>query len=188
MFCAKQPGMSEERYYISEYSSGERAAGLHLPALAFAHEARSERDAAGCCGRPCLLSPATWRLLRQQRQQQQLQQQQQQDGLGRSSDMSPSSGDSSLRRGFKGLMTLPQYLQLAVPVPAAQPVSAAASAAAGDVELALSAGDVAASAGAASHAASAMEEEDGAGSEHTSSWVAANAAAPAADSGDRSCA
>ncbi|WIA21146.1 hypothetical protein OEZ85_005456 [Tetradesmus obliquus] len=44
MFTSSQPGTSEERYYISEYNSGERAAGLHLPALAFAHEARSAVD------------------------------------------------------------------------------------------------------------------------------------------------
>ncbi|KAF6255678.1 high-affinity nitrate transporter 2.1-like protein [Scenedesmus sp. NREL 46B-D3] len=61
MFCAKQPGMSEERYYINEYSSGERAAGLHLPALAFAHEARSERDAARRCGAAGDATPGTWR-------------------------------------------------------------------------------------------------------------------------------
>lgn len=50
--------MSEERYYIAEYTMNERAAGLHLPALAFAHETRSERDThseVGCCARPATL-------------------------------------------------------------------------------------------------------------------------------------
>jgi hypothetical protein len=173
MFCAKQPGMSEEHYYISEYSSGERAAGLHLPALAFAHEARSERDTVSCCGRPCILSPATWRMHCQQRQQQQ-----QQDGSGRGSSLEASSGDSSLRRGLKGLMTLPQYLQLAVPVPLMQSASAAASAA-GDVELAMPVSDVAASTGAASAVAG---EDDG---EDAASCDAAGVAASAAELANR---
>lgn len=47
MFCAPASGQAEERYYLSEYSATERAAGLHLPALAFAHESRSERGSAG---------------------------------------------------------------------------------------------------------------------------------------------
>lgn len=49
MCCPPQSGTSEERYYIAEYSMNERAAGLHLPALAFAHESRSERDNTTCC-------------------------------------------------------------------------------------------------------------------------------------------
>ncbi|KAF8054878.1 NRT2.2 [Scenedesmus sp. PABB004] len=53
LFCGPSPGASEERYYLSEYSPAERVAGLHLPALGFAHEARSERPPPGCCGPPC---------------------------------------------------------------------------------------------------------------------------------------
>jgi len=36
-------GGGEELYYLSEYTPAERAAGLHVDALRFAHEARSER-------------------------------------------------------------------------------------------------------------------------------------------------
>jgi hypothetical protein len=186
MFCASQPGTSEERYYISEYSSGERAAGLHLPALAFAHEARSERDMASCCGTPCVLSPSTWRQHRQQQQQQQ----QQQDRSGGSSSLTPSSGDSSCRKGLKGLMALPHYLQLAVPVPLmpAQPDASAAaqqytSAAGGDVELALEAAAGWATGTAAAAAAAASSCEDDASdkdSEHRRSVDAADAAGSAA--------
>jgi hypothetical protein len=36
--------VTEEKFYLSEYSSAQRAAGAHLQVLAFAHEAHSERD------------------------------------------------------------------------------------------------------------------------------------------------
>jgi len=49
MLCKPRQGCSEESYYLSEWTQSERAQGLHLPALAFAYEAKSERgwDAAG---------------------------------------------------------------------------------------------------------------------------------------------
>lgn len=50
MVCRPQQGCSEESYYLKEWSQSERAEALHLPALAFAYEAKSERgrrEAAG---------------------------------------------------------------------------------------------------------------------------------------------
>jgi hypothetical protein len=51
--CAPNPSVTEERFYLSEYSNAERAAGAHLAVLAFAHEAHRERDPHGGkgCGR-----------------------------------------------------------------------------------------------------------------------------------------
>jgi nitrate/nitrite transporter NarK len=49
--------LDEEAYYLREYTPAERAAGLHVDALRFAHEARSERapggggGGGGCLGR-----------------------------------------------------------------------------------------------------------------------------------------
>lgn len=51
--CAPNPSVTEERFYLSEYSNAERAAGAHLAVLAFAHESHRERDPHGWkgCGR-----------------------------------------------------------------------------------------------------------------------------------------
>jgi hypothetical protein len=49
--CAPNPSVTEERFYLSEYSNTERAEGAHLAVLAFAHEAHRERDPYG--GRGC---------------------------------------------------------------------------------------------------------------------------------------
>lgn len=49
--CAPDPSVTEERFYLSEYSNAERAEGAHLAVLAFAHEAHRERDPVG--GRGC---------------------------------------------------------------------------------------------------------------------------------------
>jgi hypothetical protein len=43
MLRQPQPGASEEAYYVSEYTVAERAQGVHLGALKFAHETRSQR-------------------------------------------------------------------------------------------------------------------------------------------------
>jgi hypothetical protein len=43
MVCGPAKGASEEAYYLSEWSQAERADGLHVAALAFAYEAKSER-------------------------------------------------------------------------------------------------------------------------------------------------
>jgi hypothetical protein len=43
MLCKPVQGGSEESYYLSEWTVAERAEGKHLPALAFAYEAKSER-------------------------------------------------------------------------------------------------------------------------------------------------
>lgn len=53
LFCGPNPSVTEERFYLSEYSNAERAAGAHLTVLAFAHEAHRERDPLGGkgCGR-----------------------------------------------------------------------------------------------------------------------------------------
>jgi hypothetical protein len=65
MLCRPNQGSSEEAYYLGEWSQAERASGLHLQALAFAHEAKSERGwarsaadsppprARPCCGPGC---------------------------------------------------------------------------------------------------------------------------------------
>jgi hypothetical protein len=45
--CGPNPSVTEERFYLSEYSTAERAAGVHLAVLAFAHEAHRERDPIG---------------------------------------------------------------------------------------------------------------------------------------------
>eukprot|EP00879_Flechtneria_rotunda_P019127 GHRR01020082.1.p1 GENE.GHRR01020082.1~~GHRR01020082.1.p1 ORF type:complete len:366 (+),score=106.30 GHRR01020082.1:164-1261(+) len=65
MCCGPQSGQTEERYYLAEYSSIERAAGLHLPALAFAHQSRSERVSATVNSRTTVpvdtsTYPASW--------------------------------------------------------------------------------------------------------------------------------
>lgn len=43
MFAAGKPGVTEEDYYVSEYTAEERAQGLHNNSLKFAHESKSER-------------------------------------------------------------------------------------------------------------------------------------------------
>lgn len=44
MLCSPRQGCSEESYYLGEWTQAERAHGLHLRALAFAYEAKSERN------------------------------------------------------------------------------------------------------------------------------------------------
>jgi len=43
MLRAPRPGVSEELYYVGEFSPAERARGLHTEALKFSFEARSQR-------------------------------------------------------------------------------------------------------------------------------------------------
>jgi len=43
MFCAAKSGVTEEDYYLAEYSAEERATGLHANSLKFAFESRSQR-------------------------------------------------------------------------------------------------------------------------------------------------
>jgi NNP family nitrate/nitrite transporter-like MFS transporter len=43
MLQSPQPGASEEAYYVAEYTVPERARGVHLGALKFAQESRSQR-------------------------------------------------------------------------------------------------------------------------------------------------
>eukprot|EP00882_Tetradesmus_deserticola_P020203 GHRQ01021780.1.p1 GENE.GHRQ01021780.1~~GHRQ01021780.1.p1 ORF type:complete len:278 (+),score=92.87 GHRQ01021780.1:423-1256(+) len=43
MFCAAKPGITEEDYYMSEYTSAEVSQGLHTNSLKFAFESKSER-------------------------------------------------------------------------------------------------------------------------------------------------
>lgn len=92
--CGPKSNVTEERFYLSEYSNAERAAGAHLTVLAFAHEAHRERDpvggkgcslgscalpscTSGCCSRARRSSrgsgpdPSTLHSHRQQQQQQQ---------------------------------------------------------------------------------------------------------------------
>jgi hypothetical protein len=47
LMCGPNPSITEERFYLSEYTTAERAAGAHLAVLAFAHEAHRERDPQG---------------------------------------------------------------------------------------------------------------------------------------------
>lgn len=47
LLCGPNPSITEERFYLSEYTTAERAAGAHLAVLAFAHEAHRERDPQG---------------------------------------------------------------------------------------------------------------------------------------------
>jgi hypothetical protein len=42
IFPAKE-GVTEEDYYLAEWSAEEKAAGLHTPSLKFAFESKSER-------------------------------------------------------------------------------------------------------------------------------------------------
>lgn len=44
MISAPEPQLTEEVYYLSEYSPAERAAGLHIDSLKFAHQSRSQRS------------------------------------------------------------------------------------------------------------------------------------------------
>jgi hypothetical protein len=94
MLCRPRQGCSEESYYLSEWSQAERAEGLHIPALAFAFETKSERgraaqgDAAAgrpaSCGLLCCVggaadaaAPSAPSQTQSQQQQQQQRQQQQ---------------------------------------------------------------------------------------------------------------
>ena len=43
MFAKAKEGVSEEDYYLAEYTPEERAAGLHTDSLKFAYESRSQR-------------------------------------------------------------------------------------------------------------------------------------------------
>jgi len=43
MFCAAKPGVTEEDYYLAEFTPAERAAGLHSASLKFAYESKSQR-------------------------------------------------------------------------------------------------------------------------------------------------
>jgi MFS transporter, NNP family, nitrate/nitrite transporter len=43
MFCGAKPGVTEEDYYLSEYTQEEIAAGLHTNSIKFAFESQSER-------------------------------------------------------------------------------------------------------------------------------------------------
>lgn len=47
MLSGPSRGASEESYYVAEYTVAERAEGVHLSALKFAHESRSQRCSAG---------------------------------------------------------------------------------------------------------------------------------------------
>lgn len=44
MLRAAKPGVTEELFYVSEFSPDERAQGLHTEALKFAYEVRSQRS------------------------------------------------------------------------------------------------------------------------------------------------
>jgi NNP family nitrate/nitrite transporter-like MFS transporter len=43
MFCGPKAGVTEEDYYYSEYTAKEREEGLHLAAMKFANESKSQR-------------------------------------------------------------------------------------------------------------------------------------------------
>jgi NNP family nitrate/nitrite transporter-like MFS transporter len=43
MFTGPRKGVTEEDYYLAEYSAEERAQGLHSLSLKFAYESRSQR-------------------------------------------------------------------------------------------------------------------------------------------------
>jgi NNP family nitrate/nitrite transporter-like MFS transporter len=43
MFCGPKEGVTEEDYYLSEWTAEERAQGLHMNSLKFAYESRSQR-------------------------------------------------------------------------------------------------------------------------------------------------
>jgi NNP family nitrate/nitrite transporter-like MFS transporter len=43
MFCKAKPGVTEEDYYMSEYTAAEVQSGLHTNSLKFAYESKSER-------------------------------------------------------------------------------------------------------------------------------------------------
>jgi NNP family nitrate/nitrite transporter-like MFS transporter len=43
MFAKAKEGVSEEDYYLAEYTPEERASGLHTDSLKFAYESRSQR-------------------------------------------------------------------------------------------------------------------------------------------------
>ncbi|WIA11705.1 hypothetical protein OEZ85_011801 [Tetradesmus obliquus] len=43
MFCKAKPGVTEEDYYMSEYTAAEVSQGLHTNSLKFAYESKSER-------------------------------------------------------------------------------------------------------------------------------------------------
>jgi len=43
MFAKAKDGVSEEDYYLTEYTPEERAQGLHTDSLKFAYESRSQR-------------------------------------------------------------------------------------------------------------------------------------------------
>jgi hypothetical protein len=47
MLSGPSHGASEESYYVAEYTVAERAEGVHVSALKFAHESRSQRCPAG---------------------------------------------------------------------------------------------------------------------------------------------
>jgi len=43
MFCAPKPGVTEEDYYLADYTEEERASGLADRTIKFAQESKSQR-------------------------------------------------------------------------------------------------------------------------------------------------